>query len=532
MKKSGIYIGLVVFFFACRTKDEQPAAQIIPRDYSIDSTTAENPLFFDSLRMEQHLRFHKYDAATVFKFRNFYNGRNYQYAWFSNTGMKEQATAFMNLFYDFIEYSKDNSLLLSGLQKQYDSLYNSPGSYKYTDTIVFDTELLLTAQFFRYAAKAYTGSTNINTKELEWYIPRKKVNAVVVLDSLLANKNKDLSAIEPLNHQYKQLKQFLLRYYEIEKSGGWKQIKADKKKYILNDQSNTLVAIKERLFLTGDLKIKDTSSLFTSQLVEAVKHFQKRFGLKEDGIISTSMINEMNKPVKDRLQQILINMERLRWLPVEAKNDILLVNIPEFKLHILSSGKQVRDMNIVVGTVLNNTVIFSAELKHVIFSPYWNIPPGILYKEVLPAIRRNKNYMSKHNMEWHGNTIRQRPGPDNPLGLVKFIFPNNFNMYLHDSPAKSLFTQTRRTLSHGCMRVADARWLAQYLLRNQPEWNEQTIDEAMHSGKEQFVNIKDKVTVYVVYLTAFVDSEGHLNFRDDIYGHDKKMASQLFKANN
>lgn len=530
MKKSGIYIFFLVFFFACRTKDEQPAAQITPRDYSIDSTTAENPLFFDSLRMEQHLRYHKYDAATLLKFRNFYNGRNYQYAWFGKTGMKEQASAFMNLFYDYINYSKDNTLLLPGLQKQYDSLFNHPSLYKFNDTIVFDTELLLTAQFFLYAIKAYTGSTSINSRELEWYIPRRKINAVVVLDSLLANKNKDLSSSEPLNHQYKQLKQFLLRYYEIEKAGGWKPIKTDKKKYQLNDQNKALVTVKEKLFLTGDLTSKDTSEIFTTELELAVKHFQKRFGLKEDGIITSSLVAQMNKPVEQRLQQILINMERLRWLPAQAKNDILLVNIPEFKLHILSDGKQVRDMNVVVGTVVNNTVIFTAELKHVIFSPYWNIPPGILSKEILPAIRRNPNYMNRHNMEWHGNTIRQRPGPDNPLGLVKFIFPNNFNMYLHDSPAKSLFTQTRRTFSHGCMRVADARWLAQFLLRNQPEWTEKKIDEAMHSGKEQFVDVKGKVTVYVVYLTAFVDSEGYLNFRDDIYGHDKKMTAQLFKT--
>lgn len=529
MKKQSIYILLVVFFFACRTKDEQPSAQVTPRDYSIDSVTAETPFFFDSVRMERHLQIRKYDASTKLKFRNFYNGRNYQYAWFSKDGMKEQAGAFMNLFYDYIYYSKDNTLLLPGLQKQYDSLFNNPSFFSYNDTLVFDTELLLTAQFFRYAAKAYTGSASINSRELEWYIPRKKINAVVVLDSMLAHKSKDLSEAEPFNHQYKQLKQYLLLYYEIEKAGGWTSIKADKKKFRLNDNSKTISTIKAKLYLTGDLPIKDTSSIFTKELEQAVKHFQKRFGLKEDGIVTTAIINEMNKPVQQRLQQILINMERLRWLPSEAKNDILMVNIPEFKLHILSNGRQVRDMNIVVGTVVNNTVIFTAELKYVIFSPYWNIPPGILYKEILPAIRRNPNYMEKNNMEWYGNTIRQKPGENNPLGLIKFIFPNNFNMYLHDSPAKSLFTQTRRTFSHGCMRVADARWLAQFLLRNQPEWNEQKIDEAMHAGKEKFVDVKDKVTVYVVYLTAFVDADGNLNFRDDVYGHDKKMAEQLFK---
>jgi murein L,D-transpeptidase YcbB/YkuD len=518
-----------MFFFSCHFKEEQPAAQVTPRDYSIDTVVDTNGLFLDSLRVEKHLKQHKYDPAIFLKFRNFYNGRNYQYAWFDKTGMREYAASFMNLFNEYIRYSKDSSLLFRNLQVQFDSLNNAVSPLLFSDSLVFDTELLLTAQFFRYAAKAYTGNTVINPRELEWFIPRKKVNPVAILDSMLATKNKDLSLQEPLNHQYKKLKQHILRYYEIEKQGGWKTIQADKKTYRLNDNSATVTALKQRLFLTGDLKEKDSSQLFTPSLETAVKHFQKRLGLKEDGIITKTLVAEMNKPVQVRLQQILINMERLRWLPAEASNDILLVNIPEFKLHILSDGKQVRDMNVVVGTVVNNTVIFSAEFKYVVFSPYWNIPPGILYKEILPAIRRNSNYMQQHDMEWYGNTIRQRPGPENPLGLVKFLFPNSFNMYLHDSPAKSLFTQTKRTFSHGCMRVADAKWLAQFLLRDEPEWTEAAIDTAMHSGKEHFVDVKRKVTVYVVYLTAFVDADGNLNFRDDVYGHDKKMAATLFK---
>ena len=190
-------------------------------------------------------------------------------------------------------------------------------------------------------------------------------------------------------------------------------------------------------------------------------------------------------------------------------------------------------MNIVVGKEGNSTVIFNDELKYIVFSPYWNVPRSIVKNEILPAMSRNPNYLASQNMEITSQkgsipTIRQLPGPRNSLGRVKFLFPNNYNIYFHDTPAKSLFQREKRAFSHGCMRLEDAKKLAVYLLRDQPEWTEDRIQQAMSQGTEKWVTLKQDIPVYVSYFTAWVDEGGALHFRDDIYGHDRRMAERLF----
>ena len=265
-------------------------------------------------------------------------------------------------------------------------------------------------------------------------------------------------------------------------------------------------------------------------MTEAVKSYQHRYGFKETGIVTTSLIGEMNRPVQERIRQMLINMERIRWVPAEPATDFLLVNIPEFRLHVYEKGQYKWNMNVVTGSVANNTVIFSGRLKYIVFSPYWNVPASILKKEVLPGIRRNKNYLANHNMEWNNGMVRQKPGPRNSLGLVKFLFPNSYSIYFHDTPSKSLFNEPKRAFSHGCIRLSEPQKLAEYLLRNEPSWNSEKIVQAMNAGKEKYVTVKEDIPVFIGYFTAWVDRQGKLNFRDDIYGHDKKMAERLFST--
>lgn len=528
--KTGLHLffAFVIIIYGCNQGRNGAQAQVTPRDTSITSFTSYSEIFFDSTQMEKFISKQHFHDSLIKHIRNYYNGRNYQFAWFFKEGMADYTSSFYEVYNDFIIYSLDSSLKNKLLTQLYDSLTNGNFNYNPADSIVLKTELLLTAQFFRYSRRAYQGNNQLDARELEWYIPRKKIDPSALLDSLLFHKGKNLSEYEPVNRQYNLLKEYLLKYHEIEKRGNWSIIKADKKSYKLNDNSTTLSAIKKRLYLTGDMLKEDTTTVFTKELEDAVRSFEKRNGLKEDGVITSTFLNEINRPIKDRLQQILVNMERIRWVPAQPTTDYLVVNIPEFRLHVFEKGEYRWSTNVVVGTAANNTVIFSGTLKQIVFSPYWNVPASILRKEILPAIARNKNYLARNNMEWYGDGVRQKPGPDNALGLIKFLFPNNFHMYLHDTPAKSLFNAEKRTFSHGCIRVQEPKRLAEFLLRNEPDWDSLKITQAMNAGKERFYTIKYPIPVFIGYFTAWVGRDGKLNFRGDIYGHDKKMKERLF----
>lgn len=516
----------LIGIISCTSPATSSEAQVTKRDTSVTASVAYSDFFIDSAVMEKFIAVQGYKDSIANKLRSFYNSRNYQAAWFFKEGIAEQAATFYDLYNGYIAYSGDQSIINNRLEHLYDTV--TADNLKPEDSLSIEAELLLTVQFFKYATRAYQGNSQLNAKELDWFIPRKRINAVALLDSMLKNKGKNAAAYEPVNRQYNLLKEQLLKYYAIQKSGGWQSITANKKTYKINDTAAILLTIKKRLWLTGDHAAEDSSILFTAALQSAVKNFQHRYGFKEDGIITAALIAEMNRPVQERLQQILINMERMRWMPAQPASDYLLVNIPEFRLHVYEKGKHHFAMNVVTGSVVHNTVIFTGTLQQIVFSPYWNVPASILKKEILPGIARNKNYLAKHNMEWSGNTVRQQPGPANSLGLVKFLFPNSYNIYLHDSPAKNLFNESKRAFSHGCIRLAEPKKLAQFLLRNNAAWDSVKITNAMNAGKELFVPVKENIPVFIGYFTAWVDGQGQINFRDDIYGHDKKMKERLF----
>ena len=290
--------------------------------------------------------------------------------------------------------------------------------------------------------------------------------------------------------------------------------------------------IKERLRKSGDLNSNDTSTVFTNELVSAVQKVQKRFGFKQNGVVDALLIKQLNVPVEDRIQQILLNIERFQNAPSPNNGTRLVVNIPEYKLHVYDGTKPVFEMDIVVGSEEHKTVSFNDEMTNIVFSPYWNVPASIVENEIWPAMNRNKNYLRNNGYEIMGYenglpVIRQKPGPHNSLGLVKFVFPNEHGIYFHDTPAKGLFEYPKRTFSHGCIRLAEPAKLAEYLLRNSPGWSTDKIKKAMRSGKEQWVKLPNPVPVSIAYYTAWVDDDGLLQLRQDIYGLDKKAVGNV-----
>lgn len=520
-----------ILFYGCKENKEKDQSQVTPRDTTINEKNSYSEMFFDSARMEQYIVRERIPDTLANRIRSFYNSRNYQYAWFLDGTIAEYVPTFIEMQSNYIGYSGDSSLYDPKLGSVIDSIKNNRDSFNVKSPLLLSTELRLTEQFFRFAHRAWAGSHE-QPKDLGWFIPRKKVDVVSQLDSLIKNKGKDVERYEPVNRQYNLLKDYLVKYYDIQKEGGWPTIPdIGKKTYKAGDSAAAIVNIKKRLIASGDLKDKDTGNLFTPELAEAVKNYEARYGFTEDGKVNNKLVAEMNKPVGDRIRQLLINMERIRWVPADPPSDYLLINIPEYRLHVYENGKHAWDMGVVVGTPVHNTVIFSGDLQYIVFSPYWNVPPGILKNEVLPGIKKNPNYLAKHHMEWNGkNNVRQLPGPWNSLGAVKFLFPNSYNIYLHDTPSRSLFDRDQRAFSHGCIRLHEPKRLAEYLLRNEPKWDSTSITKAMKANKEQYVTLKKTVPVFIGYFTAWVDRQGRLNFRDDVYGHDKKMAEHLFAA--
>ncbi len=401
-----------------------------------------------------------------------------------------------------------------------------------SDKSYINTELTLTQHFIQYILNNYEKGY-VKRKEMERFIPRKREDPLVLADSLVNKKHKDDKYFEDVNQSYKGLKDQLSKYLTIAKSGGWPQVNNIKKPLKKGISSPDIPVIKKRLAITGDLAGNDTTQVFNDTLVTAVKNFQARHGFNETGIISDTLIKEMNVPAVKRVEQLLMNMDRMRWLANEPTGNLIVVNIPEFVMHVYEGKQKVFDIDVVVGKEGHNTMMFNGELNQVVFSPYWNVPPSIVAKEILPAMEKNSNYIAKENMEITGNddglpVVRQKPGPGNALGKVKFLFPNSFNIYFHDTPAKSLFNKDQRAYSHGCIRLREPEKLANYVLRNQPEWTPEKISEAMNSGNEKYVKVKDPIPVVITYYTAWVDENGRLNFREDIYGHDERLAQKVF----
>lgn len=508
--------------------------KVTKRDLSINESNAYSTLFLDSAALEAFLAEKKPGDSIIRRMRSFYNARNYQYAWFAKDGLTEQARGFWNLHEYYTTYSQDTSLNDKQLNRKMDALVLEDNLRpSASDKSLLNTELTLTRHFIEYSLKNYEKGY-VKRKEMERFVPLKRVDPMYLADSLLTKKHKDDKYYSDVNEAYAKLKDELGKYYTIQTKGGWPRIATTEKKLKEGASSPAVASIKRRLQITGELSGNDTTTLFNDSLTAAVKIFQERHGFKPDGIVTEALIREMNVPALQRIEQLLINMDRMRWMPSRPDGNLIVVNIPEFVLHVWEGKKKAFDMDVVVGKEGHNTMMFTGNLNQVVFSPYWNVPPSIVKNEIMPAMEKNANYLESQNMEITSKgeegipEIRQKPGVKNALGKVKFLFPNSFNIYFHDTPSKDLFNRSKRAFSHGCIRLSDPAKMAEYVLRDNADWTPGRINEAMNSGTEKYVKLKDPIPVFITYYTAWVDEAGHLNFREDIYDHDAKLTAKMF----
>lgn len=530
MKTIYILAACALLIAGCSDSPEEGATvrvngKVIKRNTQINKANAYNDLFLDSARIEKFITEQKLNDTIAGHMRDFYNARNFEFAWFDSRGLNEQALAFRNLY----DFNKDSAGERKSLDHRLDRLAGqSDLAIAASNAEAIKSELMLTWRFINYTAEEY-GDARMLAIARDHFLPAMKMESIKMAENV-ANA-KDRQGIN--NDMYNALKDQLKTYMGYVQKGGWPEVPVPKKKLKLGSKDTTIALIKKRLHVTGELPANDTLAIFNKALDSAVKMVQTTYGFKEDGVITADLIKELNVPAEARLQQILINMYRMHWIPTAPDGKLIVVNIPEFMLHVKEAKSDVFNMPIVVGKEGTNTVLFSGKLNQVVFSPYWNLPESIVENEILPEMEKDKDYLAKHEMEITGErdglpVIRQLPGDKNQLGKIKFLFPNSYNIYFHDTPYKGLFEKDKRAYSHGCIRLSDPVKLAEYLLHDQPEWDYSKINEAMNSGKEKFVRVKDPVPVLIYYYTAWVDANGQLQFRDDIYDRDKRMAGKLF----
>ncbi len=357
---------------------------------------------------------------------------------------------------------------------------------------------------------------------------------------------------------YPALKSALARYRLIAGDTAWDQPLAMPKgnKLEEGDRYVDMDRLQTRLERLGDVPSFERAEAYDKRLVQGIESFQTRHGLLVDGVLGPETLDALNVTPVERVKQIALSMERLRWTPLQQGDRLIVVNIPGFKLYAYEMDADAQldikvEMRVVIGRSLNHrTPIFDEDMRFIEFSPYWNIPISIARSETIPAIEKNPEYMAIQGMEFvdrQGNVlqgasperlqavrqgelrIRQRPGPRNALGDIKFIFPNNQNIYMHHTPATQLFSRTRRDFSHGCIRLEDPVALAQFVLENQPEWTESRIRDAMSAGRSQTIKLKTPLPVLIGYSTVLV-RDGVVSFYPDIYDHDQRLLQALEKA--
>ncbi len=467
--------------------------------------------------------FKKYPELEVYKndLLSAYRNHQFNYLWHDSKGRKETAE---------VLYNRINSISEEGiLQKvpykdSFDTMLHESSDTNLT------VELFLTSYYFFYTDKVLAGIDQNKREEMGWFLKRESTSYVSYLDTLLANPglvNKETQ----LNKQYYLLKNALEQYQEIAKDGGWDTIHLPEKfkSLKLKDSSVIIQQVRKRLLISGDLKEDSGSPFFDENLSIGIAKFQNRHGFVVDKTIGKKTIAAMNVAVGDRIKTIVINMERCRWISPNISKDkeYIVVNIPAYQLIYIKNDSVALKSDVVVGTTMHQTVIFSGKMKYIVFSPYWNIPQSIIKNEVLPGIQKNNNYLANHNMEWNNGQVRQKPGIRNSLGLVKFLFPNSNNIYLHDTPSKSLFQREARAFSHGCIRVAKPTELAETILANDSNWTPTKINEAMNSGAEKWYSLKNEIPVYIGYFTAWMGRDGEVNFYEDVYKRDVQLASLL-----
>lgn len=400
-----------------------------------------------------------------------------------------------------------------------------------------ELDLMLTEGFTRYALDLARGTLDPREGGLKWTIPRGAIPRENLLRAVSRadDPGKIVDQLRPTAPQYRRLMHVLSRLNDAKQKGGWQTVTAAK--IAPGDSSPAVALLRRRMMMSEDQREAAMAArgnqrpmVFDQDLRLALKHFQERHSIEGDGQLGEKTIEELNHSVDDRIAELKLNLDRWRWLPHELGKMYIMVNVAGFEMSVIENGRAIEEMNVVVGQTGWETPIFADTLENIVVNPYWNVPESIAKEEVIPAINRDPGYLERNNMErTKDGGFRQRPGPKNALGEFKFLFPNKDNIYLHDTPADALFSRASRAFSHGCIRLERPRDLAYLLANKLARKTPEQVDRLRDTGSEQWISLKRKIPVYILYFTTWVDDDGTVRYHHDVYGLDKQLDAQKAK---
>jgi murein L,D-transpeptidase YcbB/YkuD len=484
----------------------------------------------------------------------FYAERQFMPAWIDASGLRPMGLDFIRA----LEWAGQDGLLpedyhlgaIHAILKEMEAEASLPTGHKADQWARMD--LLLTDAFLLLSSHLSGGRVNPETMHKDWIITGNRVDIVAALNGALDESQIEpsLDRLRPTHKGYAGLRQALNQLSAIEQLGGWPSVPAGPT-IRPNERNARVPAVRERLEKGGDLAMTEPPQdleLMDTALVASLKKFQARHGLEPDGALGQRTLEELNVTVQERIRQIELNLERWRWLPKQPGERYIAVNIADFSLMVVERQEIALTMRVVVGRPARRTPVFSSPMTYMVISPYWTVPPTIAIEDILPKAIEDPGYFAKESIKvyygWdEGNAavdprqinwrlyskgnfpfrLVQEPGSENALGHLKFMFPNRFSVYLHDTPNRKLFGKVQRDFSSGCIRVENAVALAEYLLKDSPNWNGEKLRAAIKKNQQQIVTLATAVPVHLLYMTAWLDGNGEVQFRKDIYKRDAQL---------
>jgi len=478
----------------------------------------------------------------------FYQERNYQPAWCSAGGISSAAQRWLSIL-GRVEQEGMSGLLMHRAEILQRLDPEGPEE-------LADLDLMLTDSFFEYARRMGRGQLDSSLADPDWHIPQPEIRPVVLLEQAVDSGHfaDTVAALLPRHTDYRKLREALTRYLAVQKSGGWPVLQSSGRKLQPGDTSEDIQKLRQQLSVVGDLAQDDVPGyVYDTALERAVIRFQQRHGLQSDGVIGKRTRAELAVSVEQRIEQIRLNLERWRWLPRDLGPRYITVNTAAFELQVHDQNTVPLSMRVIVGKTRHPTPVFTEKMRYLIVNPYWNVPTIVATRDLIPKQLSNPDFFQSRRIRvlsgWQPGAVevdpdqvnwqdylngdylpyklRQDPGPENALGRIKFMLPNRFSIYLHDTPGRQLFNKPVRTFSAGCVRVEKPMALANYVLGTQQPYAQALLEEVIDQEETRTLSLPDPIQVYLLYQTAWVGEGGTLQFRNDIYGHDRRLAAAL-----